>query len=177
MSTDQTSRLLSDDELAAIRARRDKALPDSLDHHAMWRTVPRLLDHIGALTDARDDAQEALYFADAGEQMERARADRLAVENAELRAMFTVTVYADDGTYHVGVDHEKWASVCGILATEPDARVASILAAGQAMAALIDGIGRVAERRMGICPLCDEHWNQHGTACPLRALVGRTGEG
>ncbi len=36
---------------------------------------------------------------------------------------------------------------------------------------LIDSIGRIAERRMGICPLCDEHWNSHGMACPIRAAL------
>lgn len=39
------------------------------------------------------------------------------------------------------------------------------------MTALIDAIGRIAERRMGICPLCDMHWNYHGMACPIRAAL------
>lgn len=52
-----------------------------------------------------------------------------------------------------------------------NARLRAALEGERQMTALIDGVGRIAERRMGICPLCDEHWNRHAMTCPIRPVL------
>lgn len=72
-----------------------------------------------------------------------------------------VGIVTEDGLYVCSVPHEVAEQ---IVRDHNDAT--ALRAEGER---LIDSIGRIAERRMGICPLCDEHWNHHGMACPILA--------
>ena len=161
---DQTSRLLSDDALAGLR----RVLTGA--------TADELFGHIEALTAERDDAQEALYFSDAGEQMERDRADRLAVALAEMRE--AASAYLQDSRpcamTEIGVRAGREARhvLAAILVTDPDARGASILAAVESLVAE-DDEQSIPGVLAGVMRLADAY---RGRAGVRRVPSGGTGE-
>jgi predicted PhzF superfamily epimerase YddE/YHI9 len=117
---------------------------------------------------------------------ERARADALAIEHAELRAAIKIRIY-DDGTWNVSVPPEHWQAVEAILAADPAQRGAEILAAAEALAAPLPSI---PGQRLAACRICRATWPigqperhqdiEYGVPCPVvayRRLRGRPAEG